>query len=312
MKRRAEILQKIKRIIEAEQHEPGPRALALCNTIRERHGNAIKAFLLYGSGLRDKNDPDKLLDVYVLIDRYTSVHGWGAKAVGSYLAPPSVHYVETVDPDGIPVRSKYSIVSLRAFHKRASGGAFESMLWARFAQPAIVISDDAVIRENILTTMSHAVLHFAAESIPLIPHGASSRDLWVRGLVESYRSELRAEDPNARAAELVDHYHDRYEALAAAIYNETDADVFSLPATSPGARNACRLRWAARRMIGKPLTAIRVLKAAFTFDGGLDYILYKLKSHSGVTIEVTNTQRRHPIWFSPLLAWKLYRKGAFR
>ena len=60
------------------------------------------------------------------------------------------------------------------------------------------------------------------------------------------------------------------------------------------------------------MTAIRVLKAVFTFEGGLDYVLHKLHSHSGVTIKVTDAQRRHPLCFSPLLAWKLYRKGAFR
>ena len=59
------------------------------------------------------------------------------------------------------------------------------------------------------------------------------------------------------------------------------------------------------------MTAIRVINSAFTFDGGLDYILRKLKNHSGAEIEVTEAQRRHPILWSPVLAWKLWRKGAF-
>jgi hypothetical protein len=284
----------------------------MCDAIRARHGDAIKAFLLYGSGLRDATDPEKLLDFYVLTDSYTAVHGWGAKAVGAFLAPPSVHFMEIYGPGASPIRSKYSIISLPAFHRRASGRAFEAMLWGRFAQPAIVIADDPDIRNDIVTTLSRAVSHFADETLPLLRHGGSSRELWVRALVESYRSELRAEDPQARSAELVDRYRDRYEALTAALYGDTNTASFSLPTASWSARQTCRLRWAARRAIGKPMTAIRVLKAVFTFDGGLDYVLHKLKSHSGVTIEVTNAQRRHPVCFSPLLAWKLYRKGAFR
>jgi hypothetical protein len=55
-----------------------------------------------------------------------------------------------------------------------------------------------------------------------------------------------------------------------------------------------------------------VLKAASTFDAGLDYILEKIASHSGVEIEVTEAQRRHPVLHAPNLAWQLYRAGAFR
>lgn len=312
MKRQAADLRSVRAIIEAEQTAPSPRVSAMCDAIRARHGNAIKAFLLYGSGLRDADDPEKLLDFYVLTDTYTAIHGWGAKAVGAFLAPPSVHYIEIIGPGATPIRSKYSIISLSAFHRRASGRAFEAMLWARFAQPTIIITDDPDIRDDILTTLSRAVSHFANETLPLLRRGSTSRDLWVRALVESYRSELRAENPQTRSAELVDRYRDRYEALTAALYDQADTSPVRLTAASWSARQTCRLRWAARRAIGKPMTAIRVLKAVFTFDGGLDYALHKLQSHSGVTIEVTNAQRRHPIYFSPLLAWKLYRKGAFR
>ncbi|MEL7130184.1 MAG: hypothetical protein AAGK23_11615, partial [Pseudomonadota bacterium] len=78
------------------------------------------------------------------------------------------------------------------------------------------------------------------------------------------------------------------------------------------ARQMARFKWATRRWVGKPATALRVLKGAFTFDGGLDYVLHKLKSHSGASIEVSDHQRRHPLLWSPVLAWKLWRRGAFR
>jgi len=54
-----------------------------------------------------------------------------------------------------------------------------------------------------------------------------------------------------------------------------------------------------------------VINSAATFEGGLDYVLRKLKNHSGVTIDPSPFQRRHPVICSPVLGWKLWRKGAF-
>ena len=60
------------------------------------------------------------------------------------------------------------------------------------------------------------------------------------------------------------------------------------------------------------MTAVRVINNAATFDGGLEYVLRKLHNHSGVTIDLTPAQRKHPVLWSPVLGWKLWRKGAFR
>ncbi len=54
------------------------------------------------------------------------------------------------------------------------------------------------------------------------------------------------------------------------------------------------------------------MKATFTFDGALDYVLWKVRRHSGVVLPVTDWQRRHPLLAAPVLAWRLYRLGAFR
>ena len=42
------------------------------------------------------------------------------------------------------------------------------------------------------------------------------------------------------------------------------------------------------------------------------YILWKIERHSGVRVEVTPRQRRHPFIFALPLFWRLYRQGAFR
>ncbi len=63
---------------------------------------------------------------------------------------------------------------------------------------------------------------------------------------------------------------------------------------------------------GKAWSVLRLLKASFTFDGGADYLAWKISRHSGVAVTVTPWQRRHPIAGAIVQFWRLYRKGAFR
>jgi hypothetical protein len=60
------------------------------------------------------------------------------------------------------------------------------------------------------------------------------------------------------------------------------------------------------------LSVARLLKAAFTFQGGADYAAWKIERHSGVKIQVTDWQRRHPILASITLLPKLLKKGALK
>ena len=55
-----------------------------------------------------------------------------------------------------------------------------------------------------------------------------------------------------------------------------------------------------------------LLKALFTFEGGLDYIAWKLERHSGQAVEIPERVRRWPLIFIWGLFWRLYRRGVFR
>lgn len=306
-------LSDMRAIIESEQRPIGDRAEALVAEIRRKHRGAEKALLFYGSSLRAGEASGKMLDFYVLVDSYRDVHGFGLKQFGSFLAPPSVHYCEADGPDGERLRSKYSIVSLSAFRRRARGGAFESMLWARFAQPTILICEDPDLRHDLLETLAMASRHFLSETAPLLRGEMEKTAIWERGLMESYKTELRPEDASGRSKQIVAKHADRYQQLTAAMYpNASSEEAFTLPDTGSFRRNLCRIRWFLRRVVGKPMGAFRVLKAFFTFDAGLDYVLEKIKSHSGAEIEVSDHARKYPLLHAPVLAWRLFRKGAFR
>jgi hypothetical protein len=81
---------------------------------------------------------------------------------------------------------------------------------------------------------------------------------------------------------------------------------------SPARRRLCLAGWKLRSVQGKILSLLRLLKGAFTFTGGLDYLLWKIERHTGVAVEVPPRMRRHPIAALCVLSWRLYRKGAFR
>ena len=67
-----------------------------------------------------------------------------------------------------------------------------------------------------------------------------------------------------------------------------------------------------RHALGKPLNFVRLMKSAYTFDGGVDYVLWKIERHSGVRMVLTPWQRRHPILASPWVFWQLKKRGAIR
>jgi hypothetical protein len=70
--------------------------------------------------------------------------------------------------------------------------------------------------------------------------------------------------------------------------------------------------WVVRRVQGKALSILRLLKASFTFDGGVPYLAWKIERHSGVKIEITPFMRRHPRLGAIGALWRTRRLGGFR
>ncbi|MET0918406.1 MAG: hypothetical protein ABWY07_08305, partial [Burkholderiales bacterium] len=60
------------------------------------------------------------------------------------------------------------------------------------------------------------------------------------------------------------------------------------------------------------LSVARLLKASFTFDGGLPYLVWKIERHSGVKVEITPFMRRFPRLGAIGAMWRTWRRGGFR
>jgi hypothetical protein len=278
--------------------------LRLIESLTARYGASLEAVVLYGSFRR--GDADALIDLYVFAsDSGAGAHPWWQPLIGKLLAP-NVYYLELADG----VRAKYALLSLEDFERHVRGD-FHGYFWARFAQPCQWLWTTPESAARLASIQAQAVRRFIDEALGLAPARPEAQALWVAGLRASYACELRAED-GGRAAELVGRDLDFYEAMTAAVgrergWPEQDGQ-YGLPA--PGRYGG--LRWAMRRVWGKLLSVLRLLKAAATFRGGFDYLLWKIHRHSGIYVEPTPRQRRYPLLFAWPLFWRLYRLGAFR
>jgi hypothetical protein len=134
-------------------------------------------------------------------------------------------------------------------------------------------------------------------------------------LLLTYAAELRSERPH-RIRALVAEALPEFEVLVRALAREQGWT----PAAAGRHRNPSRRRrrwssacgWAARRVQGKVLSVLRLLKASFTFDGGLPYLAWKIERHSGVRIEITPSMRRFPRLGAIGALWRTWRLGGFR
>ena len=57
---------------------------------------------------------------------------------------------------------------------------------------------------------------------------------------------------------------------------------------------------------------LRLIKSLFTFDGGIDYALWKVERHTGIHVPLSGFERRHPILNAPRQLWRVYRLSAVR
>jgi len=293
----------------------GPDSVvALGEILRQRFGPHTQAILFYGSCRRSNDDTGGIVDLYVLVDDYRAAHGSFLPALANRVLAPNVYYLEA-PVAGRTARAKYAVVSLDQF-ERGTARWFHSYLWGRFAQPCgLPYAADETVRRRVVRALGAAVATFAARTLPRLPAEFDAEALWTRGLLLTYAAELRSE----RLARIRALYTDaaaELESLTEALAHEqgwvrTPAGRYRNPSTA-SERWTSAWAWALRRAQGKALSILRLLKASFTFDGGLRYLAWKIERHSGVKIEITPFMRRHPRLGALGALWRTRRLGGFR
>ena len=298
---------------------------ALLRHLEARHHGAICATLVYGSCLRSGDIYDGLLDLYLICDSYREAYRRPLLAAANWLLPPNVFYAEQKPVDGAvgskTLRCKVTVISLRDFQRGCSPAWFESYIWGRFAQPTRILhARDEQVRVQVEAALTGAAHTLLQKALPALPPEGGLTSLWEQSLSLSYSTELRTER-SGRAQELASTSRDFYATLTrqhaahlgfSFVLHERDEELRYRSQIGDLKRHTTALAWALRRGQGKILSILRLVKALFTFEGGLDYIAWKLERHSGVEILIPDKVRRAPLIHLWGFFWGLYRRGIFK
>lgn len=293
---------------------------AMARQIAMERGPSVAAVLFYGSGLR-RDDPEAILDLYVLVDSYRRVHRGLGAAFANRILPPNVLFL----PSNAKTNAgfKVAVISRTGFAARMSPFGWDTSLWARFCQPSqLAYSRDAAARawvDDALSAAAAAAMHWA---VRLGPQTGGSRAYWTALFRRTYDAELRVEG-SGRADDIYDFAPGWFDATTlrtpelAEEAGEIPAE--ALPSAAVFRRRidvseivAASDRWKWRRRAGKLLNILRLIKALFTFENGVDYIVWKLERHSGQRVALTPWQRRHPLLAAPFVLTQLIRRGVVR
>jgi len=298
------------------RQQPSPAAVEFAARLAARAPGRVVAVLFYGSALRT-GAMDGVLDYYVLLDDLRAWPAPGLARFANRLLPPNVSYVEDRIGDST-LRAKIAVMSLAQFERGMSAGSLDTTLWARFSQPcACVFARPTDGEAGVARALRQATVTAAQWAAWLGPARGHALDYWRALYAETYGAELRVESA-LRGPELIDGESERYARLLPAAWQslgiafDMGAGGMLQPRLDERERRRATRRWARRRRLGKLLNLLRLVKAAFTFEGAMDYVVWKVERHSGVRIEPGPWQRRHPLLAAPWLYWRMRRQQLLR
>ncbi|HEX4737401.1 MAG TPA: hypothetical protein VH331_07560 [Allosphingosinicella sp.] len=289
-------------LVAAELAEPvDPRVSAMAAAIAARYPGAARAVLFYGSCLRERQLDGLMLDFYLIVSDYRAAYGRSWLTAANRLIPPNVFLFEH---DGLT--AKYAVLSEADFARECGLQARSVSVWARFAQPSrLVWAADGAAGEHAIGAVAEAGQTLFALARPLVWGDMRNDPIAVfrAGFALTYGAELRAER-RQRAGSIVDADPERYRRFGRAI--------LALGLGAEESPSAVERAWRWRRRKGKALTVLRLIKASFTFAGGIDYLAWKINRHAGTEIVLKPWQRRWPLLAALTLLPRLLRRGAIR
>lgn len=272
--------------------------------------------LFYGSGLRGGVEEDTLLDFYVIVEKQADwPRAFFARQCNAIL-PPNVEYHEQV-VNGQSMRAKVAILTLAQFRQRTGFASYDTTLWARFSQPSrLVWARDEEAAGRIGACIMQAHVTAACWAALLGPEEGTPTAFWDALYASTYGAELRVEKNN-RSGSIVEAWPHRYEVLLQPCWVLAGIKVERAggrvrPILPDQERKVGIQAWALRVALGRPLNILRLVKAAFTFAGGARYAAWKIRRHSGVSIEVSPFAEKHPLLAAPPVLFRLWRRGVFR
>jgi predicted nucleotidyltransferase len=307
--------------MEREHRAEVPReAHALGEEIRRRHGEAVAAVLFYGSCLRRAYVEGGVLDFYVVVDSYRAAYRSTLLSVSNALLPPNVYYVD-LPFEGGALRMKYNVISQADFSAACRPESLHPIVWARFCQPAAVLfARDEATRAVLAGDAAECAVTMVSRMLALHPEVRTTEELWQAGFGTTYTTEMRVETPETIRT-VFEADPDRYARVTALavevlarrgiVQGRVDGHHLQVRMTD-AARQAIVRSWNRKLPLAKGFYVIRLIKSALTFGDWLPYALWKLNRHSGVTIDLSERQRRHPLIFGWPVILQLIRGKTLR
>jgi hypothetical protein len=273
--------------------EVSPELHAMADFLQQKHEGAM-AILAYGSCLRGVAVSDTLMDFYLLTENLADVSPSIISCLACSVIPPNVYYAETKFGEQ-HLRAKYAALPLPLFTKWMARKTSNPYFWARFSQPsALVYVRNDQTQQQVIAAISDA-LRTSFANAKALTNETDAAAIWTAGFNATYQSEFRSEKTN-RAAQIVSAATDYYIEVTKLLASEIPVHANQV----------------LRRIAGKVWSILRLIKAAFTFQGGADYIVWKIERHSGEKIILSQWQIKHPVIAGLLLLPKMLRKGAIR
>jgi hypothetical protein len=298
-----------KKILERKK-EDSPTDFIL--PLRRLFKQDLDAIILYGSWLRGQRNT--LLDFYVLKRNRRNTENMISNLACRVL-PPNVYVLKLDRKSGSDRMAKYSTMTLRSLERHVDKD-FHPYFWARFCQPALLIwARDLATKDNVDRIFAHARYRMLKENLPLLMENFDSNVFWRQALTHTYSCELRSERPE-KITEIVESNRLYLEKTLSEFRRKESFLIASASdaaaSTNSVVRLLFRLRRRTQRNWGKLLSLTRLVKAAFTFNNALEYVLWKIERHSGIQETPSELQCRYPLLFAWPLLWKIYQKGGFK
>lgn len=273
--------------------------------------------LYYGSSLW-KQDLTGLLDFYIVCEDLTD---WYDDKAGCYFAnmllPPNIEYHEYKAGE-IVLRAKVAILTLKQLRQATGLQSIDTTMWARFCQPVkIMWSKNDSAYQDLFGCLVRAVATACWWAAYLGPKEAKGEEFWCNLFTHTYGAELRVEAKN-RPMSILENREDYFIQLLEAgwqglsiSFQQPEKNYFMVNISELERKKAYN-KWWFRQKMGRPLNIARLIKAAFTFQGGAEYIAWKIKRHRGIELNLTSFQKKHPLMNAPWILIKLYSQGVFK
>ena len=292
---------------------PSPRTVQLAAFLSRACGPAALALIHYGSHAQHSGaQPESAHDFFVIVERYAEAYRALASAVRTgyrprtaallnHVLPPNV--IAVTVPGATPrLFAKCAVLSLADLRRACSARSRDHFVLGRlFQHVQLVWSRDPGSRQSVTDALVAARALTLSWGRPYLPSGFDVDTYCRTLLVTSYAGEIRPEGSEridallAAQRETMDLvYRGLLDGLVATRILGRDGKIYTDP-DPPGQWAKFRVRMYFRR--SKLRATLRWLKYVALYDDWLDYIVQKVARRSGVTVVLTERERRWPLIF---------------